>query len=149
MLNTPVFVMKSGFGNFPPVPETFSMVVYIGEHIGPFSVWKLGLEPKLSRKSEVSSLIAIHWFNSCNETLFAGIPFTLILVSCSLFLRHAVTGADPAGVDWGGRSPTTYESNSVTMIFYKSENSIRDIRSFCRPLLCPRSVVKHTSSLLQ
>jgi len=35
------------------------------------------------------------------------------------------------------------------MIFYNSENSIRDIRPFCRPLFCHSSVVKYTSSLLQ
>jgi len=36
-----------------------------------------------------------------------------------------------------------------TMILYNSENSIRDIRPFCRPLFCHSSVVKYTSSLLQ
>jgi len=35
------------------------------------------------------------------------------------------------------------------MIFYYSENSIRDIRPFCRPQFCYRSIVKDTSSLLQ
>jgi len=36
-----------------------------------------------------------------------------------------------------------------TMILYNSENNIRDIRPFCRPLFCHSSVVKYTSSLLQ
>jgi len=36
-----------------------------------------------------------------------------------------------------------------TMILYNSENSIRDIRLFCRPLFCHSSFVKFTSSLLQ
>jgi len=35
------------------------------------------------------------------------------------------------------------------MILYNSENSIRDIGPFCRPLFCHSSVVKHTSSVLQ
>jgi len=30
-----------------------------------------------------------------------------------------------------------------TMILYNSENSIHDIRSFCRPLFCHSSVVKY------
>jgi len=36
-----------------------------------------------------------------------------------------------------------------TQIFYNSENNIRDISPFCRPLFCHSSVVKYTSSLLQ
>ena len=36
-----------------------------------------------------------------------------------------------------------------TMIFYNSENSIRDIRPLYRPLFCHRSVVKYTLSFLQ
>jgi len=45
----------------------------------------------------------------------------------------------------------TYESTVIlfTMILYNSENSIRDIRPFCRPLFCHSSVVKCTSCLLQ
>ena len=35
-----------------------------------------------------------------------------------------------------------------SMILYKSEKSIRDIRTFCRPLFCHSSVVKYASSLL-
>jgi len=38
---------------------------------------------------------------------------------------------------------------SFTMILHNSENSIRDIRPFCRQLFCHSSVVKYTSSLLQ
>jgi len=45
--------------------------------------------------------------------------------------------------------PKIYESNFFTMILYKSENSIRDIKPFCRPLLCHSSFVKYTSSRLQ
>ena len=33
-----------------------------------------------------------------------------------------------------------------TTILYNSENNIRDIRPFCRPLFCHCSVVKYTSS---
>jgi len=36
-----------------------------------------------------------------------------------------------------------------TMILNNSENSIRDVRSFCRALFCHSSRVKYTSSLLQ
>jgi len=35
-----------------------------------------------------------------------------------------------------------------TMIFYNSENSIRDIRPFYHPLFCHSSVMKYISSLL-
>jgi len=56
------------------------------------------------------------------------------------------TRADP-----GGRSlplkPT--KVTFFTMILCNSENSVRDIRPFCRQLFCHRSVVKYTSSLLQ
>jgi len=36
-----------------------------------------------------------------------------------------------------------------TIILYKSEDSIRDIRSFCRTLFCQGNIVKYASSLLQ
>jgi len=36
-----------------------------------------------------------------------------------------------------------------TTIIYNSENNIRNIRSFCRPIFCYSSVVKYTSTLLQ
>jgi len=35
------------------------------------------------------------------------------------------------------------------MILYNSENNIRDVRPFCRPLFCQSSFVKYSSSLLQ
>jgi len=56
------------------------------------------------------------------------------------------------GVDWGDRPPSPLKHTKVTLfttIFYNSENSIRDIRSFCRPLFCHSSVVKYTWSLSQ
>jgi len=34
-------------------------------------------EPKFYRKHEVSSLISIIWFHSCNDSLFAGKTLTL------------------------------------------------------------------------
>ena len=52
------------------------------------------------------------------------------------------------GGDWGDFPPKTYESNFFTVILNNSENIIRDIRPFCRPLFCHCSVVKYTSSLL-
>ena len=39
--------------------------------------WKLVKEPKIYRKPEASSLIPINWFNSCNQSLFAGMTLTL------------------------------------------------------------------------
>jgi len=47
-----------------------------GEKRG-FRHWKLGLRTKISRKSELSSLTPINWFNSCNDSLFAGMTLTL------------------------------------------------------------------------
>ena len=50
-----------------------------------------------------------------------------------------------------GRSPTLKPTkiNIFTMIFYNSQNSIRDLRPFYRPLFYHSSVVKYTSSPLQ
>ena len=55
------------------------------------------------------------------------------------------------GGDWGDRPPPLKSTKValVTMIFYISENNIRHIRPFCRPLLCHSSVVKYTLSFLQ
>ena len=45
------------------------------------------------------------------------------------------------GGNRGDRPPTTYGSITLfTMIFYNSNNNIRDIRLFCRPLFCHSSV---------
>jgi len=52
------------------------------------------------------------------------------------------------GGDWGVSTPKTHEINFFTIISYSSENNIRDIRPFFRPLCCHRSVMKYTSSLL-
>jgi len=43
----------------------------------------------------------------------------------------------------------SYESKFIHHDFCNSENSIRNIRPFCRPLFCYSSVVKYNSSLLQ
>ena len=46
-------------------------------------------------------------------------------------------------------APTkTYERNFIRHVFYNSENSIREITSFCRTLFFYNSVVKYTSSFL-
>jgi len=45
--------------------------------------------------------------------------------------------------------PRTTENNFIHHEFCQSENNIRDIRSFWRPLFCHSSVVKYTSCLLQ
>jgi len=47
------------------------------------------------------------------------------------------------------RFPKTYELTLFTMIVCNSENSIRNTRPFCDPLICHRSFVTYTSSLLQ
>ena len=45
--------------------------------------------------------------------------------------------------------PKTTKVTLFTVILYKSENNIHDIRPFCSPLLCHSSVVEHTTFLLQ
>jgi len=49
----------------------------------------------------------------------------------------------------GDPPPKAYESNLISHDFCNSENDIRDIRPFCRPLFCHSSVVKYTPFLLQ
>ena len=56
-------------------------------------------------------------------------------------------GTDPGG--GGDRLHKTYKSNFSHHDFYNSENNIRDINPFCRPLFCNSSVVKYTSLVLQ
>ena len=57
--------------------------------------------------------------------------------------------ADPRGTT-GAIPPVKPARVTVfTIILYNSENSIQDIRLFCRPLFCHSSVVKYTSSLLR
>ena len=71
--------------------------------------------------------------------------------SRSLFqqLWHALRGGSRGG-DWGDRSPLKpMKVTFFTMILNNLENSIRDIRPFCRPLFCHSSDVKYTSYLLQ
>ena len=53
-----------------------------------------------------------------------------------------------AGADPGGERKAT-KVTLFTTILYSSENSIRDMRPFCRPLFRHSSVVKYTSALLQ
>jgi len=49
----------------------------------------------------------------------------------------------------GAILPKTYEVTFFTTILYNSENNIRHIRSFYRPIFCHSSVVKYTLTLLQ
>jgi len=60
--------------------------------------------------------------------------------------RRSRQGRTQGGCD---RPPKTYESNFFHHDLNNSENSICDIKPFCRPLFCHDSVVKFTSSLLQ
>jgi len=56
-------------------------------------------------------------------------------------------GADLEG-DWGENlALKPIKVTLFTLILYNSENSIRDIRSFCRPLFCHSSVVEYASPL--
>jgi len=50
---------------------------------------------------------------------------------------------------WGDHPPKTYESMFIHHNFCNSENNIRDISPFCRPLFCDSNAVKYISSLLQ
>ena len=52
------------------------------------------------------------------------------------------------GGDWGDRLPLKpTKVTLLTVIMYNSENNIRDIRLFCRPLFCHSRAVKYNSSL--
>ena len=67
----------------------------------------------------------------------------------ALSIMHIVPGADPGGGAIGAIAPLKLTKATLfTIILYISENSVSDIRPFCRPLLCHSSVVKYTSSLL-
>jgi len=55
---------------------------------------------------------------------------------------HCVAGSDPGG----DRPPKTHQSKFIHHNFVQFGKRIRDIRPFCRPLLCHSSVVKYTSS---
>jgi len=48
-----------------------------------------------------------------------------------------------------GRIPLKPSKVTIHLSFCNSESSVRDIRPFCRPLLCHSNVVKYTSFLLQ
>jgi len=47
--------------------------------------------------------------------------------------RRVSTGADPVGAIWAIASLKPTKVTLFTMILHNSENSIRDIRPFCRP----------------
>jgi len=71
------------------------------------------------------------------------------LIKESAFLTISFRGIQGRiqGGDWGAPlipAKVTF----FTMILHNSENSIYDIRPFCRPLFCHSSVVKYTSSLV-
>ena len=52
--------------------------------------WKLVVRTKNFQKPEVSNLIPITWFNSCNDSLFASITFTLCTRARFINLCYAV-----------------------------------------------------------
>ena len=78
-------------------------------------------------------------------------PCTCALFCLCIPLSNAVIKwiFSRGGPRWGNRPPKTCESNLFTMILNNLENSIGDIRLFCRYLFCHSSFVKYTASLLQ
>ena len=53
------------------------------------------------------------------------------------------------GSDWGDRTPPHVKPKKVTfctMLLYNSENSIRYLKPFCRPIFCHSSVLKYNLS---
>jgi len=64
-------------------------------------------------------------------------------------LFRSEPGADLVGAIGAIAPLKPKKATSFTMILYNSENSIRDIRPFCRPFFCHSSVVMYISSLLQ
>jgi len=63
---------------------------------------------------------------------------TVVSYTCSCSTQGRIQGGAIGVIS----PPKTFESNFFTMILYNSENSIRDIRLFCRSLFCHTSVVK-------
>jgi len=67
--------------------------------------------------------------------LHALVTFDYVIV-ISVFVRKRPE-ANPERGDWSNRSPLKPTKVSLfTILLYNSENSIRDIRPFCRPLFC-------------
>jgi len=78
-------------------------------------------------------------------------PLPLATGLCNHRLK---TWGDTQGRIQGGDHPLPIKPTKITLftlILYNSENNIRDVRSFCRPLFCHSCVVKYrpTSFLLQ
>ena len=70
--------------------------------------------------------------------------YLVTIIAMSLAIPH------PGGGAVGAIAPLKPTKVTLfTMIFYNTENNIRDISPFCSPLFCHSSVVKYTSYLLQ
>jgi len=73
-------------------------------------------------------------------------PSFFVIFFWSHDLDKVTTAANPGGAI-ANLKPT--KVTLLTMILYNSDNSIRDIGPFCRPLFCHSSVVKYASFFLQ
>ena len=87
----------------------------------------------------------MHWKIPHNFTRFTS-GSKLLFFHQVVSNRGGSTGADPRG---RSAHRKTYESNLFHHDLYNSENSIRSMRLFYRPLFCHSSVVTYTSLLLQ
>jgi len=69
-------------------------------------------------------------------------PFSSLLFLFFLPSLHSLH-MHQGRIQGGDHPPITYESNFFPIILYTSENSICDIRLFCRPMFYHSSVVKY------
>jgi len=118
------------------------------------STLRLIMETLVCKCSLYSNYMAQSSFLFGEGTAFPHLFFSA-LDPCTLMKRNgwAQFGTKQVGSRGGqvGQSPPQKNSTKVTFfntILNNSENSIRDVRPFCRPLLCPSSVVTYASSLL-
>jgi len=81
--------------------------------------------------------------------MFSYLFYSIIFVLITRGHVAGVRGGSKEGAIWAIAPLKPTKITSFTILFYNSENSICDIRPFCRPLFCHSSVVKYTSSLLQ
>jgi len=131
------------FSTLPAKAKTFD--------IFPFNVFLLRCLTSYQIPRHLLGCLLCFWFTTFFKPV---IPFTFcafrqcdyVFKVISVFFLH--TRSQPRG---GSKiAPLKPRKVSLfTMIFYNSENSTCDIRQFCRPLFCHRSVVKYTLSLLQ
>ena len=96
-------------------------------------------------KKEKVSLILSGKIFSCTGKCHKISPDLRLDPSFFFVTKLFQTGAAP---EWRSVPYKSYESNFIHRNLCNSENSIRAITSFCRPLFCHSSIVKYTSPLL-